>query len=55
MARAADQRPPMGKWRPGATEAQITDANLTGANLDGAKLYNFIGADFTGALNVPER
>ena len=31
-------------------ECDLSGANLTGANLDGV-----IGADFTGAKNVPER
>jgi uncharacterized protein YjbI with pentapeptide repeats len=30
-------------------------ADLTGANLHGANLDGVIGADFTGALNVPEK
>ena len=34
-------------------EANLTDANLTGADLRGANLYGVVGADFTGALNVP--
>ncbi|MBM11052.1 MAG: hypothetical protein CL759_03130, partial [Chloroflexi bacterium] len=31
-------------------QANLTDADLTDANLD-----NVIGADFTGALNVPAK
>ena len=47
------------------TETDLTGANLDGANLtnadlfradlSGAKLYDVIGADFTGALNVPAK
>ena len=47
------------------TETDLTGANLDGANLtnadlfradlSGAKLYDVTGADFTGALNVPEK
>ena len=33
--------------------ANLTGANLTRANLTGANLGGVIGADFTGALNVP--
>jgi len=41
------------------TGADLTDADLLGAdtsraNLDKANLDGVIGADFTGALNVPE-
>jgi uncharacterized protein YjbI with pentapeptide repeats len=35
--------------------ANLTNANLFRADLSGAKLYDVIGADFTGALNVPEK
>ena len=35
--------------------ADLTGANLAGANLDKANLTDVIGADFTGAVNVPER
>jgi len=34
---------------------RLENANLSGANLDGANLDGVIGADFSGALNVPER
>jgi len=37
------------------TEANLTGANLTGANLDGANLDGVIGADFSSALNVPDK
>ena len=42
------------------TEADLSDANLTGANLTGADLSSamlddVIGADFTGAVNVPPK
>ena len=33
----------------------LANADLTGANLDKANLTDVIGADFTGAVNVPER
>jgi len=36
-------------------KADLTGAYLSGANLDGATLDDVIGADFTGALNVPEK
>ena len=35
--------------------ANLSRANLTQADLNGAILDGVIGADFTGALNVPER
>ena len=35
--------------------ANLRNANLTGADLEGAFLDGVIGADFTGALNVPEK
>jgi uncharacterized protein YjbI with pentapeptide repeats len=35
--------------------ANLTNANLFRADLYGAKLYDVIGADFTGALNVPAK
>ena len=35
--------------------ANLDDAWLIGANLDKANLTDVIGADFTGAVNVPER
>ena len=31
----------------------LANADLTGANLDKANLTDVIGADFTGAVNVP--
>ena len=37
------------------TVADLTNANLYDANLTVAKLDDVIGADFTGALNVPEK
>ena len=36
-------------------EADLTGADLTGANLWSANLDGVIGADFTGALNVPAK
>ena len=33
--------------------ADLTGANLSGADLLGANLDNVIGADFTGAINIP--
>jgi len=33
----------------------IMNEDLSGATLSGATLDGVIGADFTGALNVPER
>jgi len=33
----------------------LANADLTGANLAGANLTDVIGADFTGAVNIPER
>ena len=36
------------------TEADLTGANLTKVNLKDAILTGVIGADFTGALNVPD-
>ena len=33
----------------------LANADLAGANLDKANLTDVIGADFTGAVNVPER
>jgi len=33
----------------------LSGKDLTGANLDGANLDGVIGADFTGALNVPPK
>ena len=35
--------------------ADLSGANLTEANLTGAKLDGVLGANFTGALNVPEK
>jgi len=35
--------------------ANLSGANLSRATLSGATLDGVIGADFTGALNVPER
>ena len=35
--------------------ANLSGANLSGADLLGANLDNVIGADFTGALNVPAK
>jgi hypothetical protein len=35
--------------------ADLTEADLTGADLTGADLDGVIGADFTGALNVPAK
>ncbi len=35
--------------------ADLTGANLTGVNLFAADLDGVIGADFTGALNVPKK
>ena len=37
------------------TNATLTEANLFGADLFGADLDGVIGADFTGALNVPKK
>ena len=37
------------------TSANLTGANLYGANLTGAVLDGVIGADFTGAINVPKK
>ena len=42
------------------TRADLTDARLAGADLNGANLYgaildDVIGADLTGALNVPKK
>jgi uncharacterized protein YjbI with pentapeptide repeats len=36
------------------TGANLRQANLNGANMFGANLTGVIGADFTGALNVPD-
>ena len=36
-------------------EANLGDARLIGANLDKANLTDVIGADFTGAVNVPPK
>ena len=36
-------------------DADLSGADLSGATLSGATLDGVIGADFTGALNVPER
>ena len=36
-------------------ECDLRGANLSGANLFGAHLDGVIGADFSGALNVPAR
>ena len=33
----------------------LANADLTGANLDKANLTDVIGADFTGAVNVPPK
>jgi hypothetical protein len=41
--------------RANLTGADLTRANLTDANLFGADLTGVIGADFTGALNVPPK
>jgi uncharacterized protein YjbI with pentapeptide repeats len=35
--------------------ADLTNANLYEADLEGANLDGVIGADFTGALNVPAK
>jgi uncharacterized protein YjbI with pentapeptide repeats len=35
--------------------ADLTGANLYEADLEGANLDGVIGADFTGALNVPAK
>ena len=35
--------------------ANLSEADLSGADLLGANLDNVIGADFTGALNVPAK
>ena len=35
--------------------ADLSGANLFGTVLTGANLDDVIGADFTGALNVPEQ
>jgi uncharacterized protein YjbI with pentapeptide repeats len=37
------------------TGADLTGANLYEADLEGANLDSVIGADFTGALNVPAK
>ena len=37
------------------TEANLTEANLYGSDLHGANFDGVIGADFTGALNVPAK
>ena len=37
------------------TGANLTEANLFGANLTGADLTLVVGADFSGALNVPDK
>jgi uncharacterized protein YjbI with pentapeptide repeats len=37
------------------TGADLTGANLYEADLEGANLDGVIGADFTGALNVPAK
>ena len=37
------------------TKADLTGASLKGANMAGAILYDVIGADFSGALNVPKK
>ena len=37
------------------TGADLTRANLPGANLPGANLDGVIGADFSGAYNVPDK
>ena len=37
------------------TGANLDDAWLIGANLDKANLTDVIGADFTGAVNVPPK
>ena len=34
---------------------ELANADLTGANLDKANLTDVIGADFTGAVNVPPK
>ena len=36
-------------------EADLSGANLNKARLEGAKLDNVIGADFTGAIDVPAK
>ena len=33
----------------------LTEANLSGKDLTGANLDGVIGADFTSALNVPDK
>jgi len=35
--------------------ADLSNANLTGAILGGARMEGVIGADFSGALNVPDK
>ena len=37
------------------SDSDLTGADLTGANLTEADLAGVIGADFTGALNVPAK
>ena len=37
------------------TGADLCVANLIGANLTGADLTLVVGADFSGALNVPDK
>ena len=37
------------------TRAKLTGAKLTGADLNGANLDGVIGADFSGAYNVPDK
>ena len=37
------------------SEADLGVANLIGANLTGADLTLVVGADFSGALNVPDK
>jgi uncharacterized protein YjbI with pentapeptide repeats len=38
-----------------ATALPLPNADLTEANLEGAQMDEVIGADFTGALNVPAK